>query len=192
MGKGRRTRGAEEDPILSMPISMEEPPKTVVHPIKFFGEPRKDIEKWFKNFERMSRANGWSEKRQIEILPAFLRDRAAEFYDELSPREQGDLEKLKNSLINHFIPKEARRFYYADLYARIQGSTESAEDFERAIPQLVRRAYAEMPVEHQATLMREHFVNGLGPPLKRIVLISDPDDFNKAVKVAKRERLMIK
>ena len=53
----------------------------------------------------------------------------------------------------------------------------------------MRRAYAEMPLEHQDTLMREHFVNGLRPDLKRIILIIDPKTFNQAVDVAKREEI---
>ena len=189
MGKGRKARDTELSFVTPPLRVMEESPKTVVHPTKFFGEPGEDVEKWLKSFDRISKANGWSERRQIEILPAFLRDRAAEFYDELPDSQQSDWEELKNALIDHFLPKEARRFYYADLYARKQGTTESAEDFGRVIQQLVRRAYTEMPLEHQATLMREHFVNGLRPALKRIVLISDPSDFNKAVEVAKREEI---
>ena len=46
-----------------------------------------------------------------------------------------------------------------------------------------------MSLEYQATLMREHFVNCLRPALKRIVLISDPSDFNKAIEVAKGEEI---
>ena len=189
MGKGRKARDTELSFVTPPLRVMEESPKTVVHPTKFFGEPGEDVEKWLKSFYRISKANGWSERRQIEILPAFLPDRAAEFYDELPDSQQSDWEELKNALIDYFLPKGARRFYYADLYSRKQGTTESAEDFGRVIQQLVRRAYTEMPLEHQAALMREHFVNGLRPALKRIVLISDPSDFNKAVEVAKREEI---
>ena len=112
---------------------------------------------------------GWK-KHQCDILPTFLRDRAAEFYDELPDRSQNNLGELKGVLTEHFMPKEAQRFYYADLYAQKQGKTESATDFGRVIQQLVRRAYSEMPLEHQDTLMRELFVNGLRPDLKRIIL----------------------
>jgi len=163
--------------------------KTVVQPIKFFGEPGEDIEKWLKSFDRVAKANNWSEKRQCDILPAYLRDRAAEYFDELPDRNKTTLAKLKEALIEHFMPKEARRFYYADLYSRKQGQYESASDFGRAIQLLVRRAYAEMPLEHQDTLMREHYVNGLRPDLKRIVLISDPQTFNNALDLAKREEI---
>ena len=87
------------------------------------------------------------------------------------------------------MPKEARRFYYANLYSRKQGQYESASDCGRAIQLLVRWAYVEMPVEHQDTLMREHVVNGLRPDLKRVVLISDPQTLNNALDHAKREEI---
>ena len=47
------------------------------------------------------------------------------------------MDELKSALIKHFILKEAHRFFYADLYARKQGETESAEDFSREIQLLV-------------------------------------------------------
>ena len=37
--------------------------------------------------------------------------------------------------------------------------------------------------------MREHFVNGLRPELKRIVLIADPETFNKGLQIARREEI---
>ncbi len=198
MSKRRGTRARTYD--LELPTTttfttstsitaQDDQPKTVVQPSKFFGEPGEDIEKWLKSFERVAKANNWTEKRQVDILPAFLRDRAAEIFDELPDGSKNNLDELKEVLTEHFMPKEARRFYYADLYARKQGNTESAADFGRVIQQLVRRAYAEMPLEHQDTLMREHFVNGLRPDLKRIILISDPKTFNQAVDVAKREEI---
>ena len=198
MVKGAKTRARaammadEPSPFLAVRLrdnERETESKAVVQLTKFFGETGKDIEVWLKSFDRISKANGWTDKRQCDILPAFLRERAAEFYDELPPRTQNNLDVLKAALVEHFIPKEARRFYYPDLYSRKQGELETAEDFGREIQKLVRRAYAEMPVEHQDTLMREHFVNGLRPDLKRIVLICDPQEFSKAVEYAKREEI---
>ena len=120
-----------------------------------------------------------------EILPAFLRERAAESYDELP--DDLDLDELKIELIRQFSPSEARRLYYSDLYERRQGQNESAASFGWDVQQLAHRAYSGMPVEHQDTMMREHFVNGLHPELKRIVLITDPETFNKVLQIAKRE-----
>ena len=191
MSRKKATQASESElELIDAPLqSREEQPKTVVHPNKFYGEPGEDIEKWLRSFDRVAKANNWSQKRQCDILPAFLRDRAAEFYDEIADSEKLDLSSLKIVLLEHFMPKEARRFYYADLYARKQGISEPDDDFGRSIQQLVRRAYAEMPVEHQDTLMREHFVNWLRPDLKRIVLISDPKSFTQALELAKWEEI---
>ena len=163
--------------------------RNVVHPPKFYGEPGEDVEKWFKSFDRAARANGWSNKRQIDILPAFLRDRAADFWDELPIETQNDLELMRESFTNHYMPKEARRLFYSDLYTRKQRENESANDFGREIQQLVRKAYADMPVNHQDTLMREHFINGLRPSLRRLVLIGDPSKFEDALTIARREEI---
>lgn len=161
----------------------------MVYPNKFFGEPGEDIEKWLKSFERISKANNWSEKRKTDVSPAHLRDKAAKFFDELPDQIKIDFESLTEALIEQFMPKEALRCYYAECYSRKHGEFEAANDFGRAIQQLVRRAYSEMPIEHQDTLIREHFVNCLRPELKRIVLISDPKTFNKALDLAKREEI---
>eukprot|EP00794_Sanderia_malayensis_P013535 gene13535-biopygen10802 len=190
MGKGARASALATEELVTVHNGREpreETARTVVQLSKFFGEPGEDVEKWLKSFERVTKANNWSPRRQRDIIPAFLREPAAEFYDEL--HDDTDLDDLKTALIQQFMPKEARRFYYADLYGRKQGESESAADFGREIQQLVRRAHSEVPGEHQDTLMREHFVNGLRPELKRIVLISDPKSFTRAVEVAKREEI---
>ena len=169
--------------------STEDQPKTVVHPKTFFREPGEDIEKWIRGFERVAKANNWSRKRQCENLPAFLCDRAAKFFDELPDDSTSDWKTLKETLKNHVLPKEARCLYYVDLYNRKQGIAESADDFGRDIQQLVCQAYTEMPVEHQDMLMCEHFVDGLRPELKCIMLISDPKNFQQAMDLAKREEI---
>ena len=85
--------------------------------------------------------------------------------------------------------QEAHHFYYADLYARKQGISEPSDDFGLSIQQLVCGAYTKLPVKHQDTLMREHFVDGLRPDLKRIMLISDPKSFTREVELAKQEEI---
>ena len=121
------------------------------------------------------------------MLPAFLRERAAEFYEEVP--DGIDFDELKATLVNHFSPTNARRLYYADLYERKQGDTESTADFGQDVQQLVRRAYSGMPEEHKDTQVRAHFINGLRPQLKRIVLIADPQMFTKALQIAQREEI---
>ena len=46
-----------------------------------------------------------------------------------------------------------------------------------------------MPINHQDTLMREHFINGLRPSLQRLVLLGDPKKFENALTIARREEI---
>lgn len=59
------------------------PTKDIVKPILFFGNLEEDIDSWLKNFDRIAIANEWDLEKKTTILPAFLRDRAAEFFESL-------------------------------------------------------------------------------------------------------------
>ena len=113
MGKGAKSRSRDvelEEPRTPIFRAMEDKPKTVIRPSKFFGEPGEDVEKWLKSFERVSRANGLSEKRQCEILPAFLRDRAAEFVDEL-PNEKQQFRPSETGVNRAFHPQRVSEIF---------------------------------------------------------------------------------
>ena len=58
---------------------MAEAGKNTVTPSKFYGDGREDVDKWVRSFERVAKANQWKEERMAEVLPAVLRDRAADF-----------------------------------------------------------------------------------------------------------------
>ena len=73
--------------------------RNAINPPKFYGETSEDFEKWFKSFERSARSNGWSVKRQVDVLPAFLRDRAADYWEELPEETQNDMNLLKEAFL---------------------------------------------------------------------------------------------
>lgn len=52
-------------------------------PSQFYGDVCDDFEHWNKTFERIGRANRWRPERKVELLPAYLRARAADFYEDL-------------------------------------------------------------------------------------------------------------
>ena len=166
---------------------MAEAGKNTVTPSKFYGDGREDVDKWLRSFERVAKANQWKEERMAEILPAVLRDRAADFWEDLTEDQQKSYEETKKALKEHFLPPEARRMYHTDLYNRKQGDREPVEDFARAIQDLTRRAHSTMAATEQELLCREHFLHGLRPQLKRLVLVSNPQSFSEAISVAKRE-----
>ena len=62
--------------------------KNTVTPSKFYGYGREDVDKWLRYFERVAKANQWKEERIAEVLPAVLRDRAADFWEDLTEDQQ--------------------------------------------------------------------------------------------------------
>ena len=166
---------------------MAEAGKITVSPSKFYGDEKEDVEKWLRSFERISTANRWNEDRMGEVLPALMRDRAADFWEELPKDTQKSYNLTKAALLEHFLPTEARRMYYTDLYNRVHGQEEPVVDFGRAIQDMTRRAHSTMSNEGQDILCSEHFLHGLHPNLKRLVLVANPKSFTDAVAAAKRE-----
>ena len=77
--------------------------------------------------------------------------------------------------------------YYTDLYNHVQGQEEPVADFGRAIQDMTRRAHSTMSNEDQDSLCREHFLHGLRPNLKRLLLLANPKSYTDAVAAAKRE-----
>ena len=122
-----------------------------------------------------------------EVLPALMRDRAADFCKELPEDAQKSYNLTKGALLEHFLPPEARRMYYMDLYNRVQGEEEPVADFGRAIQDMTRRAHSTLSNKDQDILCREHFLHGLRPNLKRLVLVANPKSFTDAVAAAKCE-----
>ena len=47
----------------------------------FFGNLDEDINSWIKNFNRIARAKQCNLERKLYTIPAFHRDRAAEYYE---------------------------------------------------------------------------------------------------------------
>lgn len=57
--------------------------KSNVTSSKFYGNACDKFENWIKTFERIGRANGLGLDREVELLLAYLRDCAADFYEDL-------------------------------------------------------------------------------------------------------------
>ncbi|CAG2227261.1 FAM21 [Mytilus edulis] len=91
--KGRSRRNRSEDDEIEIRTNLStfkpSPTKDIVKPTIFYGNLDEDIDSWLKNFDRIATANEWSRERKLNTLPAFLRDRAAEFLRISRGRQKG-------------------------------------------------------------------------------------------------------
>lgn len=161
--------------------------KDIVKPNLFFGNLDEDIDSWLKNFDRIAIANEWNLEKKRTTLPAFLRDRAAEFYESLDEDIQDNYGDLCKALRNRFIPKELQSLYYSNLFQACQRDGQTVEDFASEINKLAVRAYSDMKREQKDVLIKEHFIQGLKQDIKRFVMLSNPSTFEEAFRSAKRE-----
>ncbi|CAG2250777.1 unnamed protein product [Mytilus edulis] len=165
MGRTRKTRNRSlspapsvsvvRTPISSTPHERRDLPETKsqVTPSKFFGDVGEDFESWIKIFDRISRANRWSDGRKGEMLPAYLRGRAADYFEDLDSEIQNDFDTAVQKLKQRFCPKELERMYYSKLFQRKQFSGESVEDYGNAILKLARRAHGGVSLdEHDSVI----------------------------------------
>ena len=160
---------------------------TFVKPVPFFGKLEEDIDAWIKNFDRIARANFWTDERKCVTIPAFLRDQAADLYESLDDDIKDDYRSVCDALRERFIPKELQSLYYSNLFGCRQTESQTVDDYAANISKLATRAYMDMPRRQKETLTKEHFVQGLKPEIKRYVLLSNPQTFEEAFRHAKRE-----
>ena len=159
----------------------------IVKPTIFFGNLDEDIDSWIKNFNRIARANQWNLERKLYTMPAFLRDRAAEYYESLDDHVKSSFERLCDALRDRFLPKELQSLYFSNLFQARQGTVQSIDDYTSGITKLSAKAYGDMDRDQKDGLIREHFVQGLRPEIKRFVMLSNPKTFEEAFRNAKRE-----
>lgn len=185
----KKYREPENEEVIQKTLTVKQivPTKEIVKPILFFGNLEDDIDSWLKNFDRIAIANEWDLEKKTTILPAFLRDRAAEFFESLDDDIKENYHDLCRSLRDRFIPKELQSLYYSNLFQARQKDNQTVEDYASEINKLAIRAYSDMKRSQKDVLIKEHFIQGLKPEIKRFVMLSNPSTFEEAFRAAQRE-----
>lgn len=184
----KRSKDVEEDEdIVIQKVTPVCDVKDIVKPTIFYGNLDDDIDSWIKNFNRIARANNWNEERKKNILPAFLRDRAADYFESLDESVTECFNEICKALKERFMPKELQSLYFSNLFQARQGENQSVDDYASEISKLASRAYSEMSRVQKDKLLKEHFVQGLKSEIQRFVMLSNPVTFEEAFRTAKRE-----
>ena len=58
-----------------------------------------DAEEWFKSFDRIAKASGWSDKEKGEMLPSRLKDEALRYWEGMDEIFQYDYDICRRFLI---------------------------------------------------------------------------------------------
>ena len=152
----------------------------------FHGNLGDNFSEWFEQFELHANSANWSADERKRILPTFLKSSAFTTYRDLTDVMKNDYVQLQTELKRLLQPAELSRFQGTELNNRIQKLGEPVDSFAHAIQKLTRGAYPNMPTNSQNDVMRERFLAGLHPELKKLVFFSDPTTFMEAVNLARK------
>lgn len=143
----------------------------VITPPKFTGGFGSNVEEYLGQFERVSRANGWNEAKQLVILPCYLEGAALKWYENLE-------QKLGNGLTWQLVKDNMREAFQVvawdeqleyRLRLRVQGEDEPVENYVQDITNLCSKVDNNMAEKTKI----KHVLRGLLPSLLEKVMMMD-------------------
>ena len=72
------------------------------HFTPFTGIAADNILDWLENFDRIAADNVWSDQKQLQVIPVYLKDTALNFYRSLPDRTKADINLLKAALRDRY------------------------------------------------------------------------------------------
>ena len=77
-------------------------PSTEIHSAPFVGTAAENVLEWLESFNRIATRNVWSDPKQLQVVPLYLKDTPLNFYHSLPNQTKANVD-LKNVLqqLNH-------------------------------------------------------------------------------------------
>jgi len=91
--------------------------------------------------------NGWTEHQKATELVLALQGKALEILQNIPESKQGHYYSLRNVLELRYVTKQLTSVYQSQLKSRLQGSSETLQEFGAEVGRLTRLAYPQAPEE---------------------------------------------
>lgn len=145
----------------------------LIIPGKFKGGFDDNVESYVTQFDRISKANGWDERKKLVVIPCYLEGAALKWYENLEAR-LGDAitwENVKNGLKEAFqsIAWDEQQEYR--LRMRMQEGDEPVESYFQDVINLCAKVDPGMTERCQI----KHVLRGLSPSLLEKVMVLEND-----------------
>ena len=145
---------------------------------QFNGGPDDDIKEFFLQFKRTATFNKWDNNEQLCAFPLCLNKSASIFYESLSNKIKQDLKLIQQAFQNEYEPPERIWIKKTQLY----GLKEGEKGLEHFIASLEKLSQ-ELKVSEETK--RDLFIQGVNSSLKRRLLLSQPETYTQAVRIAR-------
>lgn len=158
-------------------------------PTTFEGKSGECAKKWFEEFDRISTCNRWANGQKLQIFPAFLKGKAAQFFEDSQVPEEG--EQLSYNDYKDLFLREFENVGEADqawnnLNHCRQSDDEAVTDFGAEIVRLSKIAYPCASPETLDAIQRRHFFHQCTGEIKQAMLGQNFESFSDMVKFSKR------
>ena len=149
---------------------------------KFTG--KTNLSEWEAEFSRACVINGWNRQNSSLMLPTYFEGRARDFYLTLDIDTRASAARTLDAMHKHF--ESAAIKYQAKTQAAERGQKqgESVSDYFTALSNLTRKAFAHLGKETERDRLKEMFVKGLRPALRKIFWSNEPANIEAALLLA--------
>ena len=154
--------------------------ETITSLCSFTGSEGEDVEKFFRQLERLFNQAQYNDERKAEILPFSLKKKALDFYDNLSDVQKNNYATVKEAIVNHFKQNKSEFIKWRELNRLKKRSDQTVAEF---YDNLRYRAGQLNGISEDNLL--NIFMNGLDKNLRNKIATHEPLTLNLAKEKAR-------
>nr|XP_014341586.1 PREDICTED: uncharacterized protein LOC106702805 [Latimeria chalumnae] len=140
---------------------------------------------WVHQFELAAKVNAWGEDDKLTFMALLLKGQARDIYSGLTPKIQGNYQRLTEALTQHLDPPVHADWGRAAFLDRTRQVGEPLRDLGYEIRRLATKAYPAYDPGTQDSLAKDHFIAQVGSGELRIQLRSaKPKTLEEAINLA--------
>ena len=146
-----------------------------------------DFGLWLRKFELCSTANGWKEDEMLKRLPTLLSGRAFVVFERLGDDKKEDFKVLIAAIKEAFGGDEtSKHIAMMEFRRRARKPGEDIQVFAYGLETLLSRAIPNIGNDERDRLLKQQFIEGSSPALKRKLLQRPSLKYEETVKIAQQ------
>ena len=152
-----------------------------------------DIEFWLRKYELCSEANEWKEDIMLKRLPTLLCGKAFAVFERLEGEQKASFKNVREALVAAF-GGDATGMHIAmmEFRKRERKPEEDIQVFAYNLESLLRRAMPKLGANERDILLKQQFIEGINPALKKELLQQPKISYGETVSAAQQLDLAIK
>ena len=164
--------------------------RPVYHLDKFSG--KENLNDWNQDWDRACLINGWARSARSLLLPTYFTGRALTYFNSLDVATRASASKTLDAMHAHFDSAAVRHQAKTMAAERAQKHGESVSDYFTALSALTRKAFGHLDKEVEREKLKDLFVQGLRPNIRKVFWSKDPLTIESALLEAENKEAYLK